>query len=125
MSKKTIDQRKERSEKRIKKSLLVNISGNSIEEVGLTADISSQGLLLITPHKIPYQKELTILIAAGDELFNISGEIRWMIISPEELSTNMSNRVGVKIKSAPEKYKKYIEKLMKKNPVKKKLKKSD
>ena len=116
MSKSSPDQKKARGEKRIKKSLLVNISGQNIEEVGLTADVSSQGLLLITPHKIPYDKDLTILIAAGDELFNISGEIRWMIISPEDISANMSSRVGVKIKSAPEKYKQYVKKLVKKNP---------
>lgn len=99
--------------------MLVNISGQNIEEVGLTADVSSQGLLLITPHKIPYHKDLTILIAAGDELFNISGEIRWMIISPEEPVANLSSRVGVKIKSAPEKYKKYIKKLNVKESTKK------
>ena len=120
MKEKTAVQKKKRSEKRIKKSLLVNISGQNIEEVGLTADVSSQGLLLITPHKITYNKDLTILIAAGDELFNISGEIRWMIISPEEISANMSSRVGVKIKSAPEKYKKYINKLVGKAPIKSK-----
>lgn len=116
MSGKTPDQKKKRSENRVKKNLLVNISGQNIEEVGLTADISSQGLLLITPHKIPYNKDLTILIAAGDELFNISGEIRWMIISPEEISSNMSSRVGVKIKTAPEKYKNYIKNLTGKSP---------
>lgn len=104
---------KQRIEKRLKKSLLVNISGDGFDELGLTANVSRQGLLLITSNPIPSKNQLSILIAAGDELFAITGEIKWMLVNSEEPSGSSTNRIGVKIKSAPEKYIKYIDEIIK------------
>ena len=105
---------KPRTEKRIPKSLLVNVSGNNFDQVGLTANISVGGLLLMTSESVPNQKDVSILIAAGDELFDITGEVKWMLICPEDKTVNSANKVGIKVKSAPPEYIEYIENLIRK-----------
>lgn len=107
------NQTKKRIEKRLKKSLLVNISGNGFDELGLTANVSRQGLLLITSNPIPSKNELSILVAAGEELFAITGEIKWMMVSTEEQPASSANRIGVKIKKAPAEYIEFIEDIIK------------
>lgn len=107
---------KPRAEKRIPKNLLVNISGNNFDQVGLTGNISVGGLLLMTSDSVPNQKDVSILIAAGDELFDITGEVKWMLICPEDKTTNSTNKVGIKVKSAPPEYIEYIENLIREKP---------
>ncbi len=123
MSEKKSTQSKQRVEKRIKKNLLVNISANNFEQVGLTGNVSAGGLLLVTSTSVPDQKDVSILIAAGDELFDITGDVKWMIICPEDKSDNIANKLGIKIKSAPEEYIDYIEKLIKEKSKEEKNKK--
>ncbi len=113
------NQTKKRIEKRLKKSLLVNISGEGFDELGLTANVSNQGLLLITSNPIPSKNQLSILVAAGDEIFDITGEIKWMLVSSEDISGSVANRIGVKIKSAPEEYTKFIENIIKSRTIEK------
>jgi len=123
MSEKKNTQSKQRVEKRINKNLLVNISANNFEQVGLTGNVSAGGLLLVTSNSVPDQKDVSILIAAGDELFDITGDVKWMLICPEDKSDNIANKLGIKIKSAPEEYIDYIEKLIKEKSKKEKNKK--
>jgi hypothetical protein len=123
MSEKKNTQSKQRVEKRIKKNLLVNISANNFEQVGLTGNVSAGGLLLVTSNSVPDQKDVSILIAAGDELFDITGDVKWMLICPEDKSDNIANKLGIKIKSAPEEYIAYIEKLIKEKSKEEKNKK--
>jgi hypothetical protein len=122
MSKKEKPKSKPRAEKRIPKNLLVNISGNNFDQVGLTANLSTGGLLLMTSDSVPNQKDVSILIAAGDELFDITGEVKWMLICPEDKSTSSANKVGIKVKAAPPEYIEYIEKLLEEKSQKKKPK---
>jgi len=98
-----------RKEVRIKKNLLVNISSDGFEEVGLTANLSKGGLLLVTTRMIPSHSKVGILIAAGNEIFDVQGEIRWMVLSPRDYSSSTPNRVGIKIREAPKEYFDYIE----------------
>jgi hypothetical protein len=114
MSEKKKPKSKPRAEKRIPKNLLVNISGNNFDQVGLTGNISAGGLLLMTSDTVPNQKDVSILIAAGDELFDITGEVKWMLICPEDKSITNANKVGIKVKAAPPEYIEYIEKLIEK-----------
>ena len=93
---------KKRIEKRLKKSLLVNISGDDFDELGLTGNVSRQGLLLVTSNPIPPKNQLSILVAVGEEIFSITGEIKWMMVSTDNHTGNVANQIGVKIKSAPE-----------------------
>ncbi len=123
MSEKKNTQSKQRVEKRINKNLLVNISANNFEQVGLTGNVSTGGLLLVTSNSVPDQKDVSILIAAGDELFDITGDVKWMLICPEDKSDNIANKLGIKIKSAPEEYIDYIEKLIKEKSKEEKNKK--
>ena len=123
MSAKKNTQSKQRIEKRIKKNLLVNISANNFEQVGLTGNVSAGGLLLVTSNSVPDQKDVSILIAAGDELFDITGDVKWMLICPEDESDNIANKLGIKIKSAPREYIDYIEKLIKEKSKEEKNKK--
>jgi len=112
MAEKKKPKSKPRAEKRIPKSLLVNVSGNNFDQVGLTGNISVGGLLLMTSESVPNQKDVSILIAAGDELFDITGEVKWMLICPEDKTANNANKVGIKVKSAPPEYIEYIENLI-------------
>lgn len=105
-----------RKDVRIKKNLLVNISSDGFEEVGLTANLSRGGLLLVTTHMIPSHSDIGILIAAGNEIFDVQGEIRWMVLSPKDYYSNTPNRVGVRIVAAPKEYFDYIENYIHKKP---------
>ena len=97
-----------RVESRFDKNLLVNISSNGYNQVGLTANISRSGLLLVTTNLIPQQKDISILIAAGNELFEVKGEIRWMVMGPGEMSLESPHRVGVKVVSASDLFYSFI-----------------
>jgi hypothetical protein len=105
-----------RKDIRIKKNFLVNISSNGFEEVGLTANLSRGGLLLVTTHMIPSHSDIGILIAVGNDIFDVHGEIRWMVLSPKDPYSNTPNRVGVKIKEAPKEYFDFIENFIQEEP---------
>jgi len=91
--------------------MLVNISGPGFEQLGLTANVSRGGLLLVTTHMIPDQKDLSIMLAFRDELFELQGEIRWMLMRPQGNYEDTPHRMGVRLLSAPNAFYQFIQDL--------------
>ena len=102
---------RKKREKRIDKSLLVNISQGGYEELGLTSNISKNGLFIAAPEIFPDKQEISVWIAVGNDIYQIKGEVRWSIRSSGAFAGNLAGGMGIKINKASEEFRKYIEHL--------------
>ncbi len=102
---------RKKREKRIDKNLLVNIDRGGYEELGLTSNISKNGLFIAAPEIFPAKQEISVWIAVGNDIFQVKGEVRWSIPSNGAFAGNMAGGMGIKIRKAPEEYQEYIENL--------------
>ena len=100
-----------RNNERVKKSLLVNISRNGFEGMGVTANVSRGGMLVATTEKLPEQSEVLLLVGINDETFQIRGEVVWCRNSYEGPGDATCGS-GVRITDAPEGYLDYVEKVL-------------
>ncbi len=105
---------RQRREKRIKKNLLANLSERGFEELGLTANISKKGLFVAAPEVFPSCHEIIIMLAAGDHLFRLKGEVRWNVTQAEQFTENINSGMGIKILEAPDEYIQYVQELKEK-----------
>jgi len=99
-----------RFETRLEKKLLVNISKNDgYESMGLTANISKQGMFIATPELIPLNTEVTILLGIADETFTLKGLVIWSHEWKDDPSSDVQAAIGVKLLNAPGNYLSYID----------------
>lgn len=101
----------ERNEVRLENKLLVNIDQEGFESMGLTENISKNGMSLITTTILPVNSAVSLQIGIEDDTFLLKGEVMWSRESKES-SGNGSALTGIKITEAPEPYLKYVEKLL-------------
>ena len=102
---------KKRSEKRIKKKLLVHIGENGFEQMGVTTNISPSGLCIATTEIFPLQSELLIWIAAADDIFALKGLVIWNMNKDALTTEGIAAGIGIKIKEAAPEYAQYIKAL--------------
>ena len=107
---------KKRREKRIKKKLLVHIGENGFEQMGVTANISPKGLCIATTEIFPAQSELSIWIAAADDIFALKGLVIWNMKKKALAAEGIPAGIGIKIKEAAPGYAQYITAMMKNQP---------
>jgi hypothetical protein len=105
---------KKRSEKRIIKSLLVQMNQNGFEQMGVTANISRNGMCIATTEIFPTQSELTIAIATADNIYTVKGLVVWSLEKDAALAKDILAGIGIKIKETGSGYCNYIEGLGKK-----------
>ncbi len=103
-----------RKETRINKSLLVDISRNGFEQMGVTVNVSRRGMCIATTEIFRRRSRLQILIAAADDIYSVTGEVVWNLKSEFESGDNVPAGLGIKIKDAAPGYYKFIA-AMKKN----------
>lgn len=103
-----------RKEKRISKSLLVNISQNGFECMGVTVNISRRGMYIATTDIFPVRSEFQILIAAADDIYAATGMVVWNMKRVNTPGDDVPAGLGIKLKDATPGYYKFI-KAMKKN----------
>jgi hypothetical protein len=99
-----------RIEERLDRKLLVNISINGLESMGLTGNISKKGMFIATPEMFPINSEVSILLGIADETFSLKGLVMWSRKSPDTPSSDVQVATGIKIIEAPEDYFKFVEK---------------
>jgi hypothetical protein len=99
---------KKRSEKRIKKSLLVDISKNGWQQMGVTVNISRRGMCIATTEIFPRRSKLQILIAAADDIYAITGMVVWNMRSATLPGEDVPAGIGIRIENAAPGYFKYI-----------------
>ena len=72
--------------KRFNKKLMVSVGGNSnsgINLLGVTSNISTTGICLVTDKILPLNEDVTILIAAEGEIYSLAGEAIWNSTYPD------------------------------------------
>jgi hypothetical protein len=101
-----------RNEIRLDKKLLVNIGKDGFESMGLTSNISRNGLLVATTELLPVDSEVSIQIGIADETFSLKGRIMWCKENAEESSDEAGVATGIQIIEAPDKYIEIVEKML-------------
>ena len=102
-----------RSETRLEKHLLVNISQDSgYESMGLIANLSKAGMFIATPEVLPLDCEVSILIGIADETITLKGQVIWSHEWANGSSSDVRAAVGIKILDAPDQYFKYMENML-------------
>jgi len=95
-------------ENRITKSLLVNISQNGFERMGITVNLSRRGMYIATTEVFPVLSEFQILVAAADEIFALTGLVVWNTERTDAPGDNVPAGLGIRISAATDGYYKYI-----------------
>jgi len=99
---------KKRKDRRIKKSLLVNISRNGLEQMGVTMNVSRRGMCIATTETFPIDSEFQILLAAADDIFALTGLVIWNTRMASPAEDNVPAGLGIRISAADPGYYEYI-----------------
>jgi hypothetical protein len=102
-----------RYEKRVNKSLLVNISQNGFERLGVTVNISRRGMCIATTEIFPVQSEFQILIAAAEDIYAATGRVVWNMQRADTPGENVPAGLGIKISAVTPGYYKFLTALKK------------
>lgn len=106
-----------RRERRINKSLLVDISQNGFEQMGVTVNVSRRGMYIATTEIFPAQSELCILIAAADDIYPVTGVVVWNMKRESASGDNVPARLGIRIKDATPEYLKFVAAMKRKHQI--------
>ncbi|HLP45592.1 MAG TPA: PilZ domain-containing protein [Candidatus Kapabacteria bacterium] len=98
---------KERKEERIKKNLIVGLSKIGFDDIGLTENISNEGICVGVDKKIPVNVEITFSLAVPDDIFKIKGEVLWCK-EVQDVKSNIADVIGIRITEAPPEYQKFV-----------------
>lgn len=98
-----------RSEKRVKKNLLVYKDNGGFELLGVSANISKNGLFVESPYTVALDSEIKLTVAIDNELFKIKGEIRWNKRPGDKYPQHIPAGMGIRITEAPAEYLNYVE----------------
>ncbi len=97
-----------RKETRIKKSLLVDISKNGLDQMGVTVNVSRRGMRIVTTEAIRKRSRVQILLAADDEIYSVTGLVVWKKKKAEINGEDAPVGLGIEIEKASPGYKKFI-----------------
>jgi hypothetical protein len=109
---------RKRSGKRINKSLLVDISHDGFEQMGVTINISRRGMCIATTAAYPAQTDVTIWIAAADDIFKLKGQVVWNMEKENERSENVPVGLGIKIRNSGPEYMRFVSSMIRKKAAK-------
>ncbi len=98
-----------RSEKRLKKNLLVYNDHGTFDLLGVSENISKSGMFIESPYSLPVDSEVILALAADSDLYRIKGMICWVKRPGDRFPLNTSSGMGVRITEAPGDYINYVE----------------
>ena len=99
---------KKRSETRIPKSLLVDISRKGLQQMGVTVNISRRGMCIATTRVMRKRSKLRILVAAADDIYALTGTVVWSAKQVPIHGEDVPAGVGIHIQEAVPGYKSYV-----------------
>ena len=106
---------KKRKEARIKKSLLVDLSKKGMDQMGVTRIISCRGICIATTKAVRKRSRLQILLAAGDEIYSVTGLVVWKKSKGDPQGEEAPVGLGIEIEKASPEYRKFIAAALKKS----------
>lgn len=106
-------QEEKRSELRVEKQLLVNVSkDDGFEIMGLTTNLSKEGMFIATAEELPLNCEVSILIGFADETITLKGQVIWSKDWSNGGSSDVQSAAGIKIIDAPNQYLTFLENML-------------
>lgn len=102
---------KKRKDTRISKSLLVNISRNGMEQMGVTVNVSRHGMYIATTETFPIDSEFQILLAAADDIYDLTGFVVWNTRRKSSMEENVPAGLGIRIKKSDRGYLRFIKEM--------------
>jgi hypothetical protein len=99
---------KKRTEARIQKSLLVDISRRGFQQMGVTVNISRRGMFIATTEAFRKRSRLQILIAAADQIYTLSGIVVWKMKRTAIPGQDVPVGLGIRIETANPAYSRYV-----------------
>lgn len=103
---------KKRSESRILKSLLVDISRKGLQQMGVTVNISRRGMCIATTRVLRKRSRLRILVAAADDIYALTGTVVWSAKQVPVHGEDVQAGVGIHIQEAVPGYKNYVRSIL-------------
>lgn len=101
-----------RNEVRLDKKLLVNIGKDGFESMGLTSNISKNGLFVATTEVFPVDSEVSIQIGIADETFTLKGRVMWSKENTDEATGEAGIATGIQLTEAPPQYIEFVDKML-------------
>ena len=102
---------KKRKDTRISKSLLVNLSRNGLEQMGVTVNVSRRGMCIATTETFPIDSEFQILLAAADDIYDLTGFVVWNTRRVSSMEENVPAGLGIRIKKSDRGYIRFIKEM--------------
>ena len=102
---------KMRREARVKQSLLVDISRKGLDQMGVTVNVSRRGMCIATTKVIRKRSRLHILLAAGEEIYSVTGLVVWKKNRDDVRKEEAPVGLGIEIEKADRGYRKMISEL--------------
>lgn len=99
---------KKRRNPRLDKKLMVSFDENGFNGLGLTSNISKDGLCIASEAEFPANAEVTVSIAVPGEVLDLKGEVIWCKESHDK-EIDIFDIMGIKITEAPPEYLNYVE----------------
>jgi len=93
---------------RYQKNLLVNISSNGFDGLGLVMNVSRRGVYVESPELFAPYTRLSLLLAAGNELIPLTGIVVWNNTDSDPNVSGISGGMGIQIKRPPRRYVEYL-----------------
>lgn len=100
-----IDKRKDQ---RIIKKLVVSYGINGFEKIGMTLNISSKGMCIVSQSSLPINRTVLLHLAIFDDVYEIMGLVRWSKKGIDKDSNHVQVGLGIKILNAPKDYFDYV-----------------
>jgi len=97
-----------RKETRINKSLLVDISRNGLDQMRVTVNLSRRGMCIATTEIFPRRSELSILIAAADDIYPVCGTVVWSLKRKAAPANDVPAGLGIRIRDAAPGYYEFV-----------------
>jgi hypothetical protein len=88
---------------------MVYRDNGSFDLLGVSANISKNGLFVESPYIITQDSEVSLAIGIANELFKIKGEVRWSKNPEDKFPENIPAGMGIRITEAPVEYLNYVE----------------
>ena len=95
-------------DKRYNKKFIINIDHNGIEQVGVTSNVSENGMYIEINKNISNNSIIILLLAIDDELYEMRGEVKWSKQVSENDAPHVLKGMGVKIVEANPGYINYV-----------------